>query len=106
MELGLSFFIFLELRAHVFGNLLLLELHLLDNCIIVSLLRLIVFLDISHAGAECSEFLDAWRQLSFLLLYLLFNLLNECGQFLQRLTLVIVKLLFKFRHALNLILDR
>jgi len=82
MELGLSFFIFLELRAHVFSNLLLLELHLLDNCIIVSLLRLIVFLDISHAGAECSEFLDAWRQLGFLLLYLLFNLLNECGQFL------------------------
>ena len=82
MELGLSFFIFLELRAHVFGNLLLFELHLLHDCIIVSLLCLIFFLDISHAGAERSEFLDARRQLSFLFLYLLFNLLNECGQFL------------------------
>ena len=83
MELGLSFFIFLELRAHVFGNLLLLELHLLDDCIIVSLLRLVVFLDISHAGAERSKFLDTWRQLSFLFLYLLFNLLDEGGQFLE-----------------------
>ena len=76
MELGLSFFIFLELRAHVFGNLLLFELHLLHDSIIVSFLGLVVLFNISHSRAERSEFLDAWRQLSFLFLYFLFNLLN------------------------------
>ena len=105
VELRLVLLVVLELRAHVFGDLLLFELHLVDNGVIVLLLNGVVFLNLSHPRTQRSELLNARGQLSFLLLDLLLDLLHQSRQLLQRLALVVVKLLFQFRSHVYLVLD-
>lgn len=105
MEFRLALFVLCEHGAHVFGDLLLLGLHLGDNGVIVLLLGVVFLLDLGHSLAEGPELFDAWRQLGLLLLDLLFDALDNGGQFLERLTLVVVKLLFQLGHALNLVLN-
>lgn len=83
MELGFALFVLLELGSHFFSDLFLLELHLLDYGVIILLLCRVFLLNISHFRADSTELLDARRQLRLLLLHLLFNLLDELGQFLQ-----------------------
>lgn len=83
MELRFSLLILLELRAHVFSDLLLLTLHLLNYSIVILLLALIFILNLGHSLANGTKFLDSRRQLSFLLFDLLLNLLNKAGKFLK-----------------------
>ena len=106
VELRLALLVLLEHRAHVFGDLLLLGLHLVHHGVVVLFLRVVFLLNLGHSLAKSPELLDAWRQFRFLLLDFLLDALDDCGQFLQRLTLVVVELLLQFRHALNLVFDR
>ena len=83
VELRLALFVLLELRAHFFGDLLLFDLHLVDDGVVGLLFSSIFVLDVSHLLAQRSQFLYSWRKLSFLFFHILFNLLNKLGQFLQ-----------------------
>ena len=105
VELRLALLVLLELRAHVLGDLLLFDLHLLDDGVVVLLLVGVLLFDISHLLAESAQFLDSRRQLRLLLLHFLLDLLHQLGQFLQRMALVFIELLFQLRYALNLVLN-
>ena len=105
VELRLALLVLLELRAHILGDLFLLDLHLVDNGIVVLLLGLVLLLNVGHLLAESAQFLDSRRQLSLLLLDLLLNLLHKLGQLLKRVALVFIQLLLQLRNALNLVLN-
>lgn len=105
VELGLTLLVLLELRAHVLGDLLLLDLHLVDNGIVVLLLGGVLFLDVSHLLAKSAQFLDSRRQLCLFLLNFLLDLLHQLGKFLQGMALVFIELLFQLRYTLNLVLN-
>ena len=106
MELGLSLLVFLELRAHVFGDLLFFSLHLLNDSIVVLLLALVLVFNLGHLLTDGSQLFNAWRQLRLLLLHLLLDLLDQHRQLLQRLALIVVHLLLQFGDSLNLIFHR
>ena len=83
VELGLGLLVFLELRAHVFGDLLLFSLHLLNDSIVVLLLALVLVFNLGHLLTDGSQLFNAWRQLRLLLLHLLLDLLDQHRQLLQ-----------------------
>lgn len=105
MELRLALLVLLELRAHVLRDLLLLELHLVHDLVIVLLLAQVLLLNIGHPLTKRAQLFDSWRQFSLLLFYILLDLLDERSQLLERLALIVVHLLLKLRHALDLILN-
>ena len=69
VELGLGLLVFLELRAHVFGDLLFFSLHLLNDSIVVFLLALVLVFNLGHLLTDGSQLFNAWRQLRLLLLH-------------------------------------
>lgn len=104
MEFGFRVLVLVELGSHILCDLLLLRFHGVDDLVVASLLFNVDTLDLSHPLTKSSELLDARSELGLLFLDITLNLLDESGQFLEGSTLVVVKLLFKFRNTLNLLL--
>lgn len=79
MELGLGLLVLLELRAHVFGDLLLFSLHLLNDSIVVLLFALVLIFNLGHLLTDGSQLFNTRRQLRLLFLHLLLDLLDQHG---------------------------
>lgn len=80
-------------------------LKLVHDSIVLLLLLIVVSLNVSHLLPDGAHLLDVRGKLHLLVLYLLFNQVHKRRQFLQRLALCVVKLLFKLGHALDLLID-
>jgi len=83
----------LEHRSHVFSDLLLFQLHLVDNEVVLFLFIVVLLFNISHLLAEGPQLFDSGCQLCLFFFHFLLDLLDKKRQLLHGLALVVVQLL-------------
>lgn len=105
MELTLVFLVLLELTSNVLVDTFAFHIDSRVNLVVGLLLFVVYLFNFRIASTEGSEFLDLRSKSILLILDFRFDLDDQLVELLERLTLSVIKLLFKFRNTLDLIFN-